>query len=160
MGAVSDTEIPLEPSPRPPTRVPGVWAQMPLPVRVGLIALLVVAASGIYAVTRLHFQSSANLDNGVVEQLIPADGDKLLQQARIGIDLQTGYNASLAVNGVALPEDQVDRIAAFNQVLFQPGPGKAFEAWPAGRNCIVATYYKYETGPTQSSSLTWCFSVV
>jgi hypothetical protein len=165
---VSDIDAPADPdsapepegSPRPPTRVPGVWAQIPVLMRVVLVLLLVIAGLGVYGVTKLTSESSASLDNGVIEQLIPADGDKLLQQASVGIDLQTGYTASLAVNGTAIPDDQLDKIVAFNRVMFQPGSGKVFSAWPAGKNCVVATYWKFETGPSQSSTRTWCFSVV
>jgi len=162
---VTDTESPLEPadegSVRPPTRVPGVWGQIPVPVRIGLAVLLLVAAGGVYAVTRLTSQSSANLDNGTIQQLIPAEASQVPQQAQVGIDLADGYTASLSVNGVEIPEDQIDRVIAFNQVLFQPGPGKVFQSWSADvPTCVTATYWKYETGPGQSTLRTWCFSVV
>ena len=161
---VPDTDAPRdqtdEGSPRPPTRVPGVWAQIPMPVRIALVVLLLVAAGGIFAVTRQTSESSANLDNGVIQQLIPAEASQVPQQAQVGIDLADGYNASLAVNGVAIPDDQTDRIVAFNQVLFQPGPGKVFEAWDASvPTCVTATYWKYDT-PDVTTPRTWCFSVV
>ncbi len=162
---MSDTDTPLEPmdegSPRPPTRVPGVWGQIPVVVRIGLVALLLIAAGGVYAVTRLTSESSANLDNGVVQQLIPAEASKVPQQTQVGIDLADGYNASLSVNGIAIPDDQTDHIVAFSQVLFQPGAGKVFEKWDASvPTCVTATYWSYDTGPSQSTLRTWCFSVV
>lgn len=164
MNLVSDPETPLEPSdegsPRPPTKVPGVWNQMPVLVRVGLVALLLVAAGGVVLVSRQESQSSTNLDGGIIEQLIPADGAKAPQQTQIGIDLAEGYNASLSVNGQPIPDDQLDRIQAFNQVLFQPGPGKEFEKWDATvPTCVTATYWTYAS-PAQTTLRTWCFSVV
>ena len=164
MSVVSDPHAPLEPtdegSPRPPTRVPGVWAQIPVLVRIALVGLLLVAAGGIYAITRQDSESSTNLDSGVIQQLIPAEASQVPQQAQVGIDLADGYNASLAVNGVAIPDDQTDRIVAFNQVLFQPGPGKVFEKWDASvPTCVTATYWKYDT-PSATTPRTWCFTVV
>ena len=162
---MSDIDTPLEPtdegSPRPPTRVPGVWAQIPVLVRIGLVALLLIAAGGVYAVTRLTSESSANLDNGVIQQLIPAEASQVPQQAQVGIDLADGYDASLSVNGVPIPDDQTDRIVAFNQVLFQPGEGKVFQKWDASvPTCVTASYWRYDQGPGQATMRTWCFSVV
>ena len=161
---VSDTEPEIEPefagSPRPPTKVPGVWRQLPVAIKLLLVGLLLVASAGIYTASKLTSQSEAQFDNGVVVQLIPNDGDKVLQQAQVGIRLADGYTGSLTANGVPVPDDQVDRVQALNEVLFQPGDGKIIDAWPAGKNCIVATYWKFETGPSQSSTHTWCFSVV
>ena len=147
-------------SPRPPTKVPGVWREMPIAVKVLIVVLVVAAGIGIYAASGLTSQSEAQFDDGVVVQIIPNDGDKLLQQDQIGIRLADGYTGSLAVNGVPIPDDQVDRVQALNQVLFQPGDGKIVDAWPAGTNCVVATYWKFSTGPGQSSTHTWCFSVI
>jgi hypothetical protein len=103
-------------------------------------------------------ESSGGLDGSVIEQLIPAKNSKILQQDQVGIDLQTGYSADLAVNGVAIPEDQITRVSGLDEVLFQPGSGKVFEQWPAGQNCVVATYWANDVGPTQSKTVSWCFT--
>src|SRR5918999_1722122 len=58
-----------------------------------------------------------------VERVIPADGDLDLRQARIGIDLAVGYTAVLVIDGVEIPEDQLQRVEPLNQVFFTPGPG-------------------------------------
>lgn len=122
-----------------------------------LVAVVVVA---VYALVQLADTNATNLESGSIERLIPTPDSKILQQDQIGIDLATGYEASLAVNGTPLPLDEVLVVPALNQVFFQPGPGKAFEFWPAGRNCVVATFWRTETGPGQSAARTWCFSVV
>jgi hypothetical protein len=145
-------------SPRPPTKVPGVWRQIPLGVKVLLILLVLVACGGIAVVTQLSFESSGGLAGGAIEQLIPAKSSKILQQDEIGIDLQTGFSADLAVNGVPIPEDQVTRQSGLDTVLFQPGPDKVFEQWPAGQNCVVATFWANDVGPQQSKTQSWCFT--
>jgi len=147
---------------RPPTKVPGVWSQMPVGVRILLVGLLVVAAGGIAVLSRTSLQSSANLDNGTVVLLTPTDGSNILQQDAIGIDLKTGYSATMRVNGTALPPSQVRVVSFSNEVSyrFEPGPGKVFTAWPAGESCIDATYWKTSSGPGHSSVQHWCFTVV
>ncbi len=157
-GALADDQG----SPRPPTRVPGVWSQMPMAVRVLMIGLLVVAVVGIAALSRTSLSSSSDLDGGTVQLLIPTDGSNILQQDRVGIDVSTGVTARLAVNGTALPADQVRVVAYSGQVeyAFEPGAGKVFTRWPAGKSCVLATYWKTKDGPTHSSYQHWCFTVV
>jgi hypothetical protein len=147
---------------RPPTKVPGVWTQMPVGVRILLIGLLVVAVIGIAVLSRTSLQSSTDLDNGIVVLLTPTDGSNILQQDAIGIDLKTGYSATLRVNGTSLPPSQVRVVTYADQISyrFEPGQGKVFTAWPAGKSCIDATYWKTSDGSAHSSVVHWCFSVV
>ena len=149
-------------SPRPPTRVPGVWSQMPVAVRVLLVALLLVAAGGIAVLTRFSSGSSADLAGGTIIQLIPADGSNILQQDQIGIILATGYTTKLSVNGTSIPQSQIHTVAFQDQTqfTFEPGPGKAFSNWPAGKSCVLATYWRLSAGPNHSSVQQWCFTVV
>jgi len=135
---------------------------MPLGVRILLVSLLVVAAGGIAVLSRTSLQSSANLDNGVVVLLTPTDGSNILQQDAIGIDLKPGYSATLRVNGTGLPPSQVRVVSFADQVSyrFEPGQGKVFTAWPAGKSCVDATYWKTSDGPGHSSVEHWCFTTV
>ena len=157
-GFLIDAEADDYVSPRPPTKAPGMWGVIPLPVKILLGVLILVACGGIYAVSQSNSESSGGLDGGIIEQLIPAKNSKILQQDQVGIDLQTGYSADLAVNGVAIPEDQITRVSGLDEVLFQPGSGKVFEQWPAGQNCVVAPYWANDVGPTQSKTVSWCFT--
>jgi hypothetical protein len=145
-------------SPRPPTRAPGMWKVIPLGVKIVLGVLLLVALGGIALLTQLSSESSGGLAGGVIEQLIPSRDAKILQQDQIGIDLQTGYSADLAVNGVPIPEDQLTRVSGLDEVLFQPGPGRVFEEWPAGQSCVVATFWPNDVGRAEAKTENWCFT--
>ena len=95
-----------------------------------------------------------------IERLIPEPDSKILQQDQVGIDLAPGYEATLQIDQTPNPDDQLTKVGPLNQVFFQPGPGKAFEFWPAGQNCVVATFWKTEQGPTSAVNRSWCFSVL
>ncbi|MCD9623731.1 hypothetical protein [Rhabdothermincola salaria] len=137
---------------RPPRRLQ--------PRHAGYVALVAVAAVALYFVYQLAAEDGGTGQSSAIEQLYPTEEAQILQQDRIGIDLAPGYEGSLALNGDPLPDDEVMLVPELNQVFYQPGPGQTFESWPAGRNCIIATFWRSETGPGQSSSRAWCFTVV
>lgn len=92
-----------------------------------------------------------------IETLIPAEGTEILAQARVGIDLAPGYDATLAVNGVPIPDDELIKAPALNLVEYQPGDGLIIEAWRGGRNCVLALFWRIQDGPGQSQARQWCF---
>jgi hypothetical protein len=149
-------------SPRPPTKVPGVWKQMPLVVRILMVALVLVAGGAIWALSRQSLASSSNLAGGTIVELIPTDGSNIVQQDQIGIVLKTGYTTRLTVNGTAIPVGQMKTVnySGQTQYTFQPGPGQVFSRWPAGKSCVAATYWRVQDGPVHASSQDWCFTVV
>ncbi len=149
-------------SPRPPTRVPGVWKQMPLAIKVLLVGLVLVAAGGIAVLSRSSLAANTDLDGGTVIELIPSDGSNILQQADVGIVVKSGYSAHLSVNGTSIPQGQLQTVpyATQTQFTFTPGAGKVFTRWPAGKSCVSATYYTIQAGPTHAAGQNWCFTVV
>lgn len=96
---------------------------------------------------------------GVVELLTPRDGDTLVnQQAQIGIDLTTSYDANLVVDGTLIPNDQLIRRPELNAVYFSPGPGKVIEKLPPGRNTVTALVFRLD-GQQAPPAVTWTFNV-
>ena len=130
---------------------------MPTAVRRSIIALLLlVAIGGVIGVTHLSSSPSQPV-SGIIESTTPADGDNIPQQGTITIDLQSGWDASLVIDGRAIPDDQLDKVTAQGTVTFQPGPGKEFEFLQAGQNCVVATYWPLNS-PDQKFTTNWCFT--
>ena len=130
------------------------------PRHLAWFALATIAIVCIVIAARLGTSDTAQLDGGRIQRLIPSPGAKILQQDEIGIDMAPGYEASLMLNGIPLPIDQTNIVPPINQVTFKPGPGKVYERLPAGQNCILATYWQSQYGPSVSSTRTWCFTVV
>jgi hypothetical protein len=104
--------------------------------------------------------SDASGRPSIVEVLQPADGDTLVnQQAQVGIDLTTPYDATLLVNNVQIPEDQLLRRPELSAVYFTPGAGKVIEQLPAGKNCVTAVVRRVDGTPETVAPITWCFNV-
>lgn len=128
--------------------------------KIALAIPLVIAAVAIVAAFYVGGGSDTPpADDRVVEALIPGNNDKVLQQAEVGIDLQSGWDGSLTVDGTPIPLDQLNKVLPLGRITFQPGPGKALEYLPAGQNCVVARFWPQAT-PEQNLSRSWCFTVV
>jgi len=94
----------------------------------------------------------------VVEHLYPENGDQVLRQTELGIDLAAGYEGTLVVNGQPIPDDEQRRVPEQNQVFFQPGEGTVFPELPAGQNCVTALVWKSSEGRGEADqTFSWCF---
>jgi len=98
----------------------------------------------------------------VVERLIPGEGDEVIRQAELGIDLGPGYEGTLVVNGVPIPDEELRLVPEQNQVFFTPGDGKVVEQLHAGPNCALAVVWKSSEGrgTANDKSFTWCFEAL
>lgn len=96
----------------------------------------------------------------LVERFFPAREAQALQQVQVGVDLRGGYTGALVVDGVEVPESQLQRRPELNQVLFAPGEGQVLEEWPPGRNCVQAIVWPIGEGRSSSRTIGWCFEIV
>jgi hypothetical protein len=136
---------------------------MPTAVRRSIIAaLLLIAGAAAFMITRLP-QGRDQPSSGIVRAISPGENEKIPQQGQIKIDLMAGWAGRLQVDQRTIPDNQLNRsedptVASHQQLLFQPGPGKALEYFPAGQNCATLTYWQLRTGPAQSFTKDWCFT--
>lgn len=128
-------------------------------VRKWLAPLMVAAAFAILVLTVLISPDIkvAAVDD-VIERVSPAPGDEVLSQSEVLIDLVDGYNAELTLNGVAIPEAELRRVAGLNIVSFRPDQGKVVEALLPEVNCVNALYWPMATGRATARSYQWCFT--
>jgi hypothetical protein len=145
----------------PPTAPPSAPRTRRLQPRHAVYALLlVVVAVSVYVLFKKSQTNGVNIGNGAIERVIPAPGSKILSQDQIGIDLAPGHEATLTLNGTPIPEDELLIVPELNQVTFKASPDRETQLIPGQQNCVVATYWLSSTGPTQSSTYPWCFSVL
>jgi hypothetical protein len=126
-----------------------------------LVAVLAVAALVVAA------QLAQTGDDGAgtavsgedVERLIPGPGSEILAQEAVGIDLATGYDAVLVLNGVEIPEDQLNRRNGLNEILYRPPEEGAAVDYEAGENCLVALVWALDESRSEARPVSWCFNV-
>jgi hypothetical protein len=103
-------------------------------------------------------QSGGNSD--MVEELIPARNSQVLQQTTVGIDLTTGWDGSLVIEGQEIPAEQV-AVRAPDRLEFTPGDGKVISTLPTGHVCVQAIVWETRTGRTDDArTVGWCFEVL
>jgi hypothetical protein len=97
----------------------------------------------------------------VVENLLPRRNAQVPQQSNVGIDLVTGWDGVLVINGVIIPDDQLQVTPEIGLIEFTPGDGRAVEALEPGQNCVSAVIWKISDGRGVSDrTIPWCFEVV
>lgn len=92
-----------------------------------------------------------------IQSVAPERASNVLSQSDVVVDLAVGYTAELEINGIVIPEDQLFRVEALNQLSYQPGIGKIVERLRPDQNCVRVIYWLIATGEDDSSSYTWCF---
>ncbi len=123
-------------------------------------ALLAVAGGSLYLATTLHDDSlTAGVRSGVVRSVSPRPGSIQLRQTEVQVELDSTYAAELAINGTAIPDDQLAVIPGLNRISYTPGIGREIEVLPAGSNCAVVRFRPLAGTSGQPGSYRWCFSV-
>jgi hypothetical protein len=132
--------------------------------RLVITALLIVAGGLLWwgATLQTDPLPASSLDVAV-ELLTPAQGAVgVIRQAAIGVDLAPGWTGDLRINGVEIPEDQLNRNDPLNQFSFQPGEGKDIASLAPGRVVATAIIWRPLQGESReqgSRRVTWEFTV-
>ena len=126
-----------------------------------VLAVLLLVGFGVIVVAFTRTETSGGADDVVVsggdnavEALIPGRNAETLSQIEVGIDLDDGWTGTLILNDVELPEDQINRVDALNQILHRPADGLE-----SGRNCITAVVWRVDESRDQGRNVPWCFEV-
>ena len=176
------TETVAEPvvDPAPPT-TPGPSTASKWLWRLGVLAVLAVAAAILYVgSSRAEVTQPTGTGDLVVRQLSPGRDAKALRQTEVGADLQDGFDGRLTINGIQIPEEQMEGVVDpssteaarvpegqelrlrpnnRNRVYFAPGSNKVIEKLPQGEVTITVTYFRDGQPQLDRGSLTWTIDV-
>jgi hypothetical protein len=154
----------------------------------GLFVASLVIAAGLLLII-FGFTTALTGDDGIdrpeaIESVLPVENAiQVLQQDRIVVDLQPGYEARLVLDGVELPTtvigqsdvdpnvqaqpgQQVDlpTTAVFDPgnavISFQPTDGALIETLEQGIHKATVFFWKTEDGPEFARVYSWTFEVV
>ena len=91
-----------------------------------------------------------------VQRVSPANGEFVLRQTELLVQMLPGYRAHITANDVAIPDNDVGYSEPTGIHVFIPGPGKAFEEWPPGF-VIVDIVWDTVSGIPDPGSMRWTF---
>lgn len=147
--------------------------------------LLVSAGLGLgVAIIILGFRSAetgrdAQRLPSVVETISPGPGDEVLRQSQVFVDLVSGYNAVLIIDGVELPVTRLDELTKGPNVkpgsqvdipptaIYDPGnctisylpqDGAPIEEFTQGKHSAAIVYWKVTDDRSKGKSFSWEFS--
>ena len=94
-----------------------------------------------------------------IESIHPERGELTSLVDTISVDVADGMTGVLVVDGIEIPEDQLDRVVGLQIVSFRPGPGKEIPRFRAGDNTVVVKYWpgRLQDRPANPYSFGWTF---
>jgi hypothetical protein len=94
-----------------------------------------------------------------VQRIVPQPDQLVVRQARVGIVLDQGYEAELAVDDTPIPKDQLIVNDALGEYFYQPIEGLEIEEFAEGRHCVTATIINRVQRGDDPPPARWCFRV-
>jgi hypothetical protein len=94
-----------------------------------------------------------------IESISPERGELTGLVDTVTVDLRDEFTGVLVVDGVEIPEDQLERVVGLQVVSFRPGPGKEISRFRAGDNTVVVKYWRGRLvdRPANPYSFGWSF---
>lgn len=114
------------------------------PGRVAVVAvtLLVVANLGVFLLNQSDTSAPGRETLPPdIEAVSPNPGDITGLVDSVSVDLADRYTGVLVIDGVEIPEDQLQRVPGIQTISFRPGPGKEITAFRPGQNTVVVKYW-------------------
>jgi hypothetical protein len=149
------------------------WSKLAIAAVATLAIGLILAG---FAVAQTGDDRAPKITDVAVEQVFPQDGDLVLRQSQVGVDLAPGYRGVLIIDGQELPTTDLVAIdpatgaqpapvvdaqydPAQNTVLFTPREGAAIESFAPGDHGATAVFWREGDQRSQGRSFSWRFKV-
>jgi hypothetical protein len=132
------------------------------PWRVAIVvgALLVVANLFVFLLSQADTKREGRVFPVSVDTVYPLPGELLRPQDEVAADLRSDLTGVLLIDGVEVPEDQLDRTETLGIVRFKPGPDKDIDAFEPGPHTAVVQYWSQgKARPVNPRSYSWSFRV-
>jgi hypothetical protein len=126
-------------------------------VVVGIVAIAVLNLA-IFGFSQSDTSPEGRTLPNTIDALTPAPGELVRLQDTIGADLRDDLTGVLLLDGVEIPEDQLERIVPLGIVTFRPGPDQDLEKLEAGEHTLTVLYWEQgKERPKQPGSYSWSF---
>ena len=130
------------------------------PWRIAIVAAILVTVLNlaVVLVSASDTSDTARSFPGTVAAVLPEPGSLSRLQDTVAADLRDDLTGVLVIDGVEVPEDQLERVVALGQVSFRPGPDQDLTRFEPGVHTVTVVYWKQgKMRPTRPDSYTWSF---
>jgi hypothetical protein len=132
------------------------------PGRVAIVvgSLVVVANLGLILLHNSDTSPGGRVPLPVtIESISPERGALTPLIDTITVDLRNDLTGVLVVDGVEIPEDELERVEELGEISFRPGADKVIARFRAGDNEVVVKYWsrKLASRPENPPSFGWSF---
>jgi hypothetical protein len=128
------------------------------PGRVAIVVITVLVAINLSVFALNEADTSAPGPKSLpadIQSVSPTPNENTGLVDTVSVDLADRYTGVLVIDGIEIPEDQLDRVRSIQTVSFRPGPGKEISAFRPGVNTVTV---KYWDGRLQDRPATGLFS--
>jgi hypothetical protein len=131
----------------------------PWRVAIVVIALLAVLNLGIVLLANSDTSTpGSDALPDTVQSITPESGELTGLVDDVTVDLADDLTGVLVIDGVEIPEDQLDRVRELGIITFRPGPGKDLTRFRAGDNTVVVKYWdQAKDRPANPGQFSWSF---
>ena len=127
-------------------------------VAIVVVALLVVLNLAIFLVASSDTTTGERTLPAAIDGVRPEPGTVARLQDSVTADLRDGLTGVLVINGLEIPEDQLERNDPLGVVTFRPGPDKDFARWEPGDVAVqVLSWRATDERPPDPDSYSWSF---
>jgi hypothetical protein len=142
-------------------RSPGRSRAFRHPWRVAIVAIALIAVLNLGVLLVASSDTSAPDTEALpatIEAISPENNEITGLIDDITVDLRDDLTGVLVIDGVEIPEDQLDRVPELGVVTFRPGPDKELTRLLAGENTVVVKYWeRTKDRPANPPSFGWRF---
>jgi hypothetical protein len=132
------------------------------PGRVAVVAItvLVVVNLGVFLLNQTNTDPTGpRALPADIQAVSPRPGGLTGLVDTVTVDLADRYSGVLVIDGIEIPEDQLDRVVGIQTVSFRPGAGKELTRFRTGTNTVVVKYWngRVVDRPKNPYSYSWSF---
>jgi hypothetical protein len=131
------------------------------PWRVAIIAVALLVVLNLGAVLLANADTSVNGRPALpadIESISPERGELVGLVDDVTVNLLDSYTGVLVIDGVEIPEDQLDRVPELGIITFRPGPGKDITKLRTGENTAEVLYWlRTKDRPEHPARFGWSF---
>jgi hypothetical protein len=146
----------------PPAAAPARRPLFKHPGRVAVVAITLLAVLNLGIILLNESDTSQTSTKALpadIQAISPEENQITGLVDTVTVDLADRYSGVLVIDGIEIPEDQLDRVVGIQQVSFRPGPDKEISRFRTGDNTVTVLYWngRLQDRPEKPYSFSWTF---